>query len=84
MSWIPERVELRRIEPLGFKRTGESWPAGTSAKATELDTIGAPIDVRRREARQLLQAAGDTPGPNDVLVKPITYRKTRQLPEVGR
>ena len=62
MSWIPERVELHRTEPLGFKRTAESWPAGTKAKADELDSIGAPLDVSKRQARQLLQDAVEPPG----------------------
>jgi hypothetical protein len=76
MSWVPEHVELARTDPLGFKRVGASWPAGTAAKAAELDSVGAPANVSRRQATVLLKAAGLAPGRNEVLLKAIAYRKS--------
>lgn len=79
MSWIPERVEIvRSDDPLGFRRTSGSWPAGTREKAEELDQITAPIELTKREARRLLIEAGRTPGRDLVLVKAIAYRKQTQ------
>lgn len=82
MSWIPEHVDLIRFnDPLRFRRTADAWPAGTREKAAELDAVGAPVDVSKREAKRLLQAAGKTPGRDAVLMKAITYRRqhTEQL-----
>jgi hypothetical protein len=77
MAWIPERVDLVRTDdPLGFRRVTNSWPAGTSEKALELDEVGAPLDVSKREARRLLTEAGKTPGRDGLLMKAITYRKS--------
>jgi hypothetical protein len=75
VAWIPERVGLHRTDPLGFKRTDQTWPAGTAAKAADLDSIGAPIDVTKRKARELLTAAGIPPGRDLVLLKAIAWRK---------
>lgn len=77
MSWVPERVDLHRTDPLGFRRVAESWPAGTAAKAAELDDIGAPVDITKREARQLLTDNGRLPGRNDLLLKAIAYRRSQ-------
>jgi RecA-family ATPase len=80
MSWIPKRVELhRRTDPLSFTRTESSWPAGTKAKADELDAIGAPINISKRVARELLKGAGLTPGTNEVLLKAIAFRRQQGL-----
>jgi hypothetical protein len=77
MSWIPERVDLvRQPDPLGFARTGGSWPAGTAAKAAELDHAQVPVNASHRHARDALRAAGYTPGRNDILMKALAYRRS--------
>jgi len=76
MSWVPDVVELAsKQEPLLFVRTTDSWPAGTKAKAAELDELGLPTDVSRREAIKALKDDGRTPGNTAVLSKAIAYRK---------
>lgn len=82
ISWVPERVELvSTSDALGFRRTSNSWPAGTREKAAELDDIGAPLEVSKREARRLLKEAGRTPGRDAVLMKAIAYRKANITPQ---
>jgi hypothetical protein len=78
IAWVPERVDLiERTEPLSFSTGMPSWPAGTKDKALELDSIGAPIDVSKRKARELLKEAHIEAGRDTVLTKAIAYRKTR-------
>ena len=78
ISWVPERIELRqRDEPtLSFSAGLQSWPAGTKAKAAELDHIGAPLTISRRKATELLKAAQIPAGRPGVLQKAIRYRQT--------
>lgn len=80
VAYVPAHVDIRQgADPLTFTRIGDSWPAGTKAKADELDTIGAPLDLTFRAARTLLKAVGCTPGTNAVLSKAIAYRKHRTV-----
>lgn len=82
MSWVPERVDLvRRTEPLEFKRTMNSWPAGTREKAEQLDRLDVPLDASKRAAREAIKAAGESPGRDVVLLKALVYR--RQNASVG-
>ena len=76
ISWVPERVDLTEsADPLAFRTGLPSWPAGTAAKAKELDAIGAPLDVTKRQAIELLKAAGKEQGRGEVLMKAIKHRK---------
>lgn len=76
MSWIPERVDLvRKTEPMGFKRTANSWPAGTREKVDQLNRLGVPIDASKRAAREAIKTAGEAPGRNDVLLKALAFRR---------
>ena len=59
-----------------FRRTSQSWVAGTAAKAAELDEIGVPTTASKAEAIRLLKAAGRTPGKTTVLVSAQRYRRT--------
>jgi hypothetical protein len=80
LSWIPERFDIiQRDEPnLSFSSGTSSWPAGTKDKAAELDIVGAPLDVSKREATRLLKEANFTVGRPHVLLKAITYRRSRR------
>lgn len=84
ISWVPEHVALtQRDEPLSFTTGTESWPAGTRAKADELDQIGAPLALSKRQAVQLLTAAGIAPGRHDVLLKALRFRQQRSGTTLG-
>ena len=79
VAWVPERVELKRTtDPLAYRSGLGSWPEGTKAKADELDTIGAPIDISKRRAEQMLKANSRAVGTHAVLLKAIAYRKARR------
>ena len=76
ISWVPERVDLtQRDEPLSFTTGLQSWPAGTAAKAKELDKIGAPLKISKRQAVLMLKDNGYEPGRHDVLLKAIRHRQ---------
>lgn len=78
MAWVPELVEVHRgDDPLSFTRTAGNWPAGTKAIAERLDALGAPMDISRRSARDLLvkHADGKPVGKNEVIAKAIKYRR---------
>ena len=80
VSWVPERIALvKHDEPLSYSNVDDSWPAGTKAKADELDQLDAPIDVSRRQAVAILKAAEHDVGRIEVLAKAIKYRKTREI-----
>jgi DnaB-like helicase N terminal domain/AAA domain len=78
ITWVAEHVEIAKTEypTLAFSVGKPSWPAGTAAKAEQLDQIGAPTKITRRAAIQLLKDAGLEPGRNDILTKAILYRQT--------
>lgn len=62
--------------PLAFRHDIRSWPAGTKAKAVELDRIGAPANVSRRTAKKMLEEHGLTAGKNETLAAAIRFRQT--------
>ena len=66
----PRTVRYRRSSRPG-------WPAGTSEKAVELDQLGAPRSITKREARKLLEEHGRTAGRDVVLRAAIRYRQER-------
>lgn len=59
-SWIPETIDLLRLEdPLRHVRAEEaSWPAGTTETADLLDALGVPAGASTRDAQKALSAAG--------------------------
>lgn len=78
IAWVPERVNIASTDdPLSFSTGLPSWPHGTKDKADELDRIGAPVEVTKRQARALLKAGGLEPGRDGLLLKAIQYRKNR-------
>jgi hypothetical protein len=52
-------------------------PAGTAEKVKQLDGLGLPVDVSRRKARAALEAAGLTPGRNQILAAALKFRLER-------
>ena len=77
ISWVPEIVNLRQTEPLGYERCGGSVPEGTLEKVRELDALGAPIDVSKRQMIAWLKERDIAPGRSTILMAAITYRKNR-------
>jgi KaiC/GvpD/RAD55 family RecA-like ATPase len=75
MTWVPERVALRRHDnPTRFTIAPAAWPAGTKALADELDLLDVPIDTTIREARGALVTAGQS-ATQAVLAAAVRYRK---------
>jgi hypothetical protein len=76
ISWIPDNVEIvQSVDPLTFRRSAGSWPAGTREKADELDAIAAPLGISKRQAIALLKAADLSVGRHEVLLKAIVFRQ---------
>jgi AAA domain len=73
VSLIVEGTDGSR--PIRFRRAASSWPAGTAAKAAELDNLSVPIDVSNRAARAALRSVGQSVGNSEVLAAAIRYRK---------
>lgn len=61
--------------PLKFRRSPWSYPEGTKKKAEELDNANVPLDASSKVAREMLNAAGLTPGKNTVLCAALRSRK---------
>lgn len=75
MSWVPESVDLTRLdEPLRHERAQASWPAGTKDAAAVLDDVGVPLEHGRGLARRALNEAGKKMA-NDVLTAALRWRR---------
>jgi hypothetical protein len=79
MSWVPDTVQIRYEEDENGRVTmrrsdggGALYPAGVSAKASEMDAAGLPLDVNRVGVR----GAGIV-GKNDLINKTLRYRRER-------
>lgn len=78
VGWVESKLELDRVDhphvayslPI---RMG--WSAPALAKAGELDTAQVPLDASRRQAADLLAAAGVKPGKTTVLGEALEYRR---------
>lgn len=57
ISWVPETINLRQTNPLGYRIIDHAWPAGTAETATLLDQLGVPLDASRRTAAAAIKAA---------------------------
>jgi hypothetical protein len=78
MSWVADKIDLKMgQEPLLFARTTDGWPEGTKEKAAELDRLGLPTNISRRNAADAMTKANITPGRIVVLSKAIAYRKVQ-------
>ncbi|WP_116998448.1 DnaB-like helicase N-terminal domain-containing protein [Desertimonas flava] len=62
--------------PISYHRSASSWPAGTEAKARELDELDLPREASNRDARAALKAAGRQIGTSEVLAAALRYRRT--------
>jgi hypothetical protein len=77
-GYSAEVIKLKRTStpPLGFRREDDvGWPAGTGAKAKDLDDAGVPLDASKATATRMLKAAGFTPGTATVLLKALKFRR---------
>ena len=77
MSWVPEKVSLRRHEEPTLRHTIDdelNWPAGTAATAVALDELGLPLTIPYRKAGSELRKAGYTAS-NAVLRSALKYRR---------
>lgn len=66
---------LNGDQPISYRHVEGSWPAGTKAAVTLLDSLGVPTETGRERTRSALNAAGHKLR-NDVLSAAIRYRKT--------
>jgi hypothetical protein len=85
LSWVGPRLVLDRIETGGLVAyttpTRIGWPAGTAAKAAELDAIGYPVRGTKRGAQAALKEAGHVGGRNAILLDALRYRRERAQEE---
>lgn len=78
-SWVPEQVDLQRVEQGGritYVTAADSWPEGTGRVADALDRLGASQDITRRAAAELLRA-NDIGGRNEVVSAALKWRRNR-------
>lgn len=77
VSWVPERVFLRRYDEPDLHHNilaDTDWPAGTVALAQILDAEGVPIGAGRPTARRILSARGHKAS-SALLSKALKYRR---------
>lgn len=64
ISWVPDRLDLRRHEDdmgrVTYTTDDDSYPAGTKEKAELFDRLGIPLDATRTQVRQALKGTGET------------------------
>lgn len=84
MSWVPEKVSLRRHEQPALHHTVDdelNWPHGTKDTAEALDKLGLSLTIPYRKAGEELRKAGHTAS-NAVLRSALKYRR-RKLNQIG-
>lgn len=79
VSWVPPEVNLRRdTDPLRHVLIGyAAWPAGTREVADRLDQLGAPLDVTKRKAVEMLKAADGKAARGEVVNNAVKFRRLR-------
>jgi len=79
MSWIPEKVTLRKVERpyLRFERVAAAWPLGTVETAAHLERLGVDPGASTRVAADVLRGAGE--GRRRAVV--VAAQKYRRGPE---
>jgi hypothetical protein len=84
VSWVGPMLELDRVVTppdsyvsyrLPVRFVTHPWPAGTAAKAQDLDDANVPLTAGRPAATAILQAAGKTPGRKNVLDAALKFRR---------
>lgn len=87
LSWVGPHLAIDRSEVSGVLSYSSAvrlgWPAGTAEKVKQLDALGLPVGVSRRAARTALEAAGLTPGRNQLLSAAIKFRLERGSGSAG-
>jgi hypothetical protein len=77
MSWVPETINLERNDNYGivtYALAEDSYLLGTDAVAKNLDDLGAPVDISRRKACDLLRENG-LGVRTQLVTEAIRYRK---------
>lgn len=88
LSWVPEQVDILRVEDddgiVSFQLAdaSASWAAGTAGLATQLDSLGLPGDSSVRETREAMKVAG-IKAKNNVLRDAVKFRKESRGTERG-
>jgi hypothetical protein len=80
LGWVgPTLAVERHVDPTGVVSYSAAvrmgWGPGVSEKARELDDLGAPLDVTKQAAIQLLKTNGVKPGRIQVLLEAMRYRR---------
>ena len=76
VAWVPEVVDLEQTtEPLGYRLTTDSWPAGTADAARLLDRLEVPLDHGKQKAREAIKAAGQDAPRNETLLAALRWRR---------
>jgi len=80
MGWVPEKVELQRVERGGVLTfelaDAHSWPSGTVEVANVLDGLGLPVETTSRAAAKAMRDAGKV-GTDAIIRAAVKYRRTR-------
>jgi hypothetical protein len=81
LSWVGPHLRVKRtVSPgTGIIRYSApvhmGWTEGALAKARELDDLGAPVGISKREAIDLLKSKGVKPGRITTLLEALRFRK---------
>jgi hypothetical protein len=77
IAWVPEVVDIEQAtDPLGYKLTTDSWPAGTADAARLLDRLEVPLDYGKTKARDAIKAAGEKAPRNETLLAALRFRRS--------
>jgi len=81
LSWVPEQLKVTRTDTddrVTYSREHKFlWSAAALDLAKQLDALGAPLAISRRQARQILVDAGQVAGRNATVGEAIEYRRQR-------
>lgn len=77
-SWVPERVDLVRINDptVRYRIATSTWPEGTTETVALLDQLDVPLDTGRDKTRHILREAGHGVR-NEVLAAALRWRRER-------
>jgi hypothetical protein len=90
LSWVGPNLKLERLvvaDTVSYTTPMRwGWPAGTAAKAAEIDGLGLPADAGRPAVAEALKAAGLGPGNKRILEAAIKFRRNPSAtsPEMPR
>lgn len=75
MGWVPEIVNIAQTsDPLEYRLTDDTWPAGTAEIVAALDRLGLPLDIGRPTAAKALRNAGEK-ARNEAVSAALRFRR---------